>query len=403
MHFKKTITYSTVAVMVLLGCATENKYKAQECPECIIPVDNPGNGGGNDDNQTTIATITYVDSDSVISWSKQHADEQSQGLAFSSNTIASYTKWDNRLILIDPSTNSINSEKVFLDVTGGRYSSGEIPVVDSVSGASEQILTKVLLNSSATEVFSMIKQLDDNSMDVGIGIYRDSIVNGVPDVRFARRATTDNSYYHYPKVTDIALSHDNTKLVTCGHDRKIAIFDPSNLNTPEVIDTGKKMRSVDFSANSDYIFAGSGGLSSLIRIYNTASKSMIAEISTAQTTREVKEIPESNKMIAIFDPKSGIGGDILRVYDISDIGSPTQEKILIVNGNAKSIAISPDKKTFAIAATGNQVNLFAIDGGDNPVVINLGEPVSDAVFISETKLAVLLGTKIKIFDITVTR
>ncbi|NKQ40589.1 MAG: hypothetical protein HF962_03365 [Sulfurovum sp.] len=403
MHFKKTITYSTVAVMVLLGCATENKYKAQECPECIIPVDNPGNGGGNDDNQTIIATIDYVDSGSIISWSKQHADEQSQGLAFSSNTIAAYTKWDNRLILIDPSTNSINSEKVFLDVTGGRYSSGEIPVVDSVSGASEQILTKVLLNSSATEVFSMIKKFDDNSRDVGIGIYRDSIANGVPDVRFARRATTDDSYYHYPKVTDIALSHDNTKLVTCGYDRKIAIFDPSSLNTPEVIDTGKKMRSVDFSANSDYIFAGSGGLSSLIRIYNTASKSMIAEIATAQTTREVKEIPEGNKMIAIFDPKNGVGGDILRVYDISDIGSPTQEKILIVNGNAKSIAISPDKKTFAIVATGNQVNLFAIDGGDNPVVINLGEPVSDAVFISETKLAVLLGTKIKIFDITVTR
>ena len=405
MHFKRKIVCSVVTAMVLTSCVTNDKYKAAECIDCGLNQNSaptPTTGTPNPNPTPTVeVSIDFKKSSEKVTWGKKDKDEEVQGMVLSSQNVLVYSKWNNRLIVVDPQTQTISNDRLFLDVTGDRFSSEEIPLVDSTTGASEQILTKVLVNDSGTKVFSMLQKYADNSKTKGIGIYSDSIANGIPSAKFSRRNTSDTTYFEYPNITDMALSHDNTKVIVCGNDRKIHIFDVDTLNSPSTISTGKKMRSLSFSANDKYIFAGSGGLSGLIRIYDAESRLSVSEVKTQETPLSVVELVEAKKMIAIFNSKNGSGGNKVRIYDISDITNPTLDKLLVINGNAKSIAISPNGKLFAIAATGKQVNLFSTGGKDTPKLITLGENVSGVGFTSDTKLIVSNGTAIEYFDITV--
>ncbi len=401
MHFKRKIACSVVAAMVLASCATKDEYEAESCVGCTLTGDSPTPTPENPLNPTLLVTLNTTKTSEKITWVKKDGDEETLGLAHSAQNTIVYSKWDNRLQVMDSNTQTISADKLYLDVAGSRYSSGETPRVDASTGASEQILSKVLIDYSGTTTFSLLSKYDDNSKDIGIGIYSDNIVNRIPDARFAKRDTSDANYYNYSKITDMALSQDGTKVAICGDDRKIKIFDAANLNSPSEISTGKKMRSVNFSADDKYIFAGSGGLSGLIRIYNAESKESVSEVKTKETPLAVVELAESKRMVAIFNTKDGAGGNKVRVYNISDIDNPKLEKLLIINGNAKSITVSPDGKLFAIAATGNQVNLFSIEGVDTPKVITLSETVSGVAFTSNTKLIISNGTSIEYFNITV--
>ena len=395
MPFKKKIALSLVTIALLASCATEDKYAANAIP--IVNIENNNSDDIKDDNVSrTEIKISFRHQDRNLSWQKNDLDEQTQGLAFSASTAVIYSKWDNRLQIVDPSTKTVSSDKRYLDVEGNRYSSGETPRVDDISGASEQILEKVFLNESASSVYSLLVKYGDESKDIGIGIYADDIGNGIPDARFARRGNSSANYYNYPKIKDMALSHNGTQLVAVGDDRKIRIFDANSLNAPSEIDTGKKMRSVNFSMDDKHVFTGMGGLSSYIQIYNLASKEKVAELKTKETPKAIVEIPEQNKIIVIFNDSNKI-----RIYDISDISNLVQSKLLIINGKAKSIAISPDKKTFAIVATGKQVNLFSIDGSENPKVIHLAEECYGASFVDEKKLITVGKTSMEFFDIKI--
>ena len=404
MHFKRKIVCSAVVAMVLASCATTNdEYQAESCIDCALgnssPTPTPGATPTPGVTPLIIESVSKASEE--ITWIKKDLNEEvTQGMALSPENAIVYSKWDNRLQVINPNTQTISDDKLYLDVTGSRYSSGETPLVDSESGASEQVLAKMLINHSGTDVFSMLVKNEDGAKDKGVGIYSDNIANGIPETRFARRATTDIKYYNYPKIRDIALSHDGMTLLACG-ERVIKIFDATNLNSPTEINTGKKMRSVNFSEDDKYIFAGSGGLSGLIRIYDAESRESISEINIEETPLAIVELAEAKKIVAIFNSKDGAGGNKVRVYDISDISNPKLDKLLVINGNAKSIVISPNGKLFAIAATGKQVNLFSISGVDTPKVITLGENVSGLGFISDTKLIVSNGTCIEYFDITV--
>jgi len=400
MNFNKKIMCSLVSVLLLSACESEDKYKAKECINCM-PSENAGENEGEkkaDDpiiNDNNNINISISKDDQNITWEKKDTDEEVLGMVLSSQNTLVYSKWNNRLTIINPNTKTISSDDLYLDVTGGRYSSGETVLVDATTGASEQTLAKVLVNDDGTTVFSLLEKYDDDSKDIGIGIYSDDISNGVPDARFATRVTTSANYFSYPTARDIALSHDGQTIVAGGDDRKINIFDANNLNSPREINAGRKVRSLNFSADDNHIFSGSSGLKKHIKIFNVASGVEEASIETSGIPKEVVEIPNSNKIIAIF-----LGSNKVRVYDITDITTPTLNKTLIINGSAKSISISPDKKTFAITATGKQVNLFTINGSNTPKVISLDENANGATFLSENKLMIATGTSIVYYTIS---
>lgn len=398
MHFKRKIVCSMIVASMLASCATEDKHKASPCVDgCPLNPVITATPGGTPEPSETLVSLDYSKRSETVTWQKKHSDEQVEGLVLASQNALIYSKWDNRLIIVDMDTKSIIKDELFLDITGGRYVSGETTVTDAQTGASEQVLLKMLSEQSGTKVFSMLGKDDHAKVEIGIGIYSDTIVSDVPDGRFGRRNTSDVDYYHYPKIEDMALSHSGTTLAACGDDRKILIFDANVLNAPQVIDTGKKMRSVSFSANDEYIFAGSGGLSGLIRIYNTTSKEILSEIKVKETPRAIVELENTNKIIVIFN-----GSSIVRIYDIADVANPKLDKTLVINGNAISISTSPDNKLFAIAGTGNNVNLFSIEGGDAPKVIKVAAPVSTATFTADKELVIVDDLSMDFYDITVT-
>ena len=392
MHIKKKFVLSFVTIVLLASCATEDKYKAdnRETPFISNPIEN--------NSSTEKVTISFTHDDNNISWTyKNDKTESTQGLAISTGNSVLYSKWDNRLQIVDTNTRTIIADENYLDVIGSRYSSGENPRVDSTSGASEQILEKLFLNESGSSVYSLLMKYDDSkSKEIGIGIYADDIANGIPSTRFARRASTDTKYYAYPKIKDMALSFNGTKVVAVGDDRKIKIFDSNNLNTPTEINTGKKLRSINFATNDEHLFVGSGGLSNYILTYNLASQDKIAELETTQTPKSMLELPEQNKLVVIFNDSNKV-----RVYDISDLTKLKPIKLLIINGKAKSIAISPDNKTFAIAATGKNVNLFSIEDLKEPTVIKLTENCFGTSFLSDKKLITVGESSIEFFDINI--
>jgi hypothetical protein len=397
MHFKKKIVLSLVTIALLTSCATEDTYKADNLP--AVNTDTGGETPNPVENNSSVTKvdISFTHEDGNVSWTyKNDETESTQGLATSTGNSIIYSKWDNRLQILDTSTKTITADKNYLDVTGSRYSSGENPRVDSTSGASEQILEKAFLNESGSSLYALLMKYADTSKTIGIGIYADDIGNGIPKTRFARRDSTANNYYAYPKIKDMALSHNGTKIVAVGDDRNIKIFDANNLNSPSEINTGKKLRSVNFSKNDEHIFVGSGGLSSYIFIYNVASKDKIAELETTETPKSILELPEQNKIIVIFNDSNKV-----RIYDISDITKLKPIKLLITNGKAKSIAISPDNKTFAITATGKNVNLFSIEDLKDPKVIKLTENCFGASFLSDKKLITAGESSIEFFDITI--
>ncbi len=429
MNINKKILCSVVTILLLSACESEDKYKKEKCVNCMPDSSSVSSSSGSSNSSSSTSssssgsssssssssgststssssgssssgssnvTINFSKNNDKITWTKKDDEEQAMGLALSSQNALVYSKWDNRLIIINPSTQSISSDELYLDVTGERYSSGETVLVDADTGASEQILAKVLVNNAGTTAFSLLEKYDeDDSKDIGIGIYSDDISNGVPSARFAKRAATVANYFNYPEIKDIALSHDGQTVIAGGNDRKIKVFNANDLNNPSEIDTGRKIRSLSFSLDDKYIFSGSSGLSKHIKIFDATSKRELASIVTSDIPKAVVEIPDADKIIAIF-----AGSNKVKIYDISDINAPTLDKTLIINGSAKSISISPDKKTFAITATGKQVNLLSIDGGNTPKVITLDENANGAEFLSETKLMVTTGTEILYFDIT---
>lgn len=397
MYFKKKIILSLVTITMLTSCSTEDKYRADECINCTDIsnlVKDINSSSDTPDKKATEVKISFTHDKNNVTWQKRDIEEQTQGVALSTQNSVVYGKWDNRIIIIDPSTKTISDDKLYLDVEGKRYSSGEIPLADDVSGASEQILEKVLISESGTDMFSLLVKYNDESRDIGVGIYSDEIANGIPLARFARRDTLDANYYSYPTVKDMALSYDGTMLIAGGDDKKIKIFEPNNLNTPIEINVGKKIRSLNFSKNDEYIFVGITGLSKFIRIYNIATKEKITEIKTEKIPLSILELLAENKIVAIFQDSNKV-----MIYDVSDINNPIKSKLLIINGKAKSISISPDNKTFAISATGKQVNLFSIEGKENPKVITLQEECYGASFVSQSKLVVVGKTSMEFFDI----
>lgn len=391
MHFnKKVLGFSLITVMMLASCETEDKYRAKECTECM-----PGGISDIQDNtydtnnsQPGQINITFDKDAQNLLWQKGHKDESVMGMSKSEQKTLIYTKWHNRLRIIDPTTKKLTEDKLFL------YVEGERDTIDAVSGASEQILKKVLPTPDSGTIIAMVEKHSDEASDKGIGIYSADISQGIPDLKFARESSDSPDYFNYPDIKDIAISHNGETIIAGGNDRKIKIFTTTELNNPTEIDTGKKIRSLGFSADDKYIFCGTGGLTKYLQIYDFASGTKVAEIETNDTPLSVVEILSKNRIIATFQ-----GSNKVKVYDSSDMNNPTLIKTLIINGRAKSISLSPDDKFIAIAATGKQINFFSLDGGDNPKIVTLNESVNGIAFLNETRFMVAGETGIDFFNI----
>ncbi|MCH9812632.1 MAG: hypothetical protein K0U47_01675 [Epsilonproteobacteria bacterium] len=391
MHFNIKIASSVIAVLLLASCSSEERYKAESCVDCLPNANQVDNNDEDVNSQTTKKIkISVTQEDNNVSWTKAHIDQASMGLVHQGQKAVVYTKWHNQLIVIDPETKSVTDQKLFLDISGGR------DVVDSVSGASEQVLEKVTLSSDSSMLYAMVTKYADDNSDIGVGVYSTEIENGIPDLRFASQSTVSETFYHEATIRDIALSSDGNTLLSGGDDRKIKIF-ANGLNNPDEIDVGKKIRSLSFSEQDSYIFCGLGGLTNLVRIYDASTKTLLSEMTVDETPLQIVEVSGENKMVVLFADSNKV-----RVYDITDIRNPVQSRMVILNGKAKSVILSDDSKLFAVSATGKKVNLCAVEGGQTPeYVITTSETVSGASFSNNEKLIVSGESAMLFYDLNI--
>jgi WD40 repeat protein len=388
---KKILGFSFITIMILASCSTEDKYKAKECIDCMPSASyNEDVVDDNNKSQATQLNIRFVKDDQNITWQKKHKDEVTLGISHSGEKAIVHTKWHNRLMIIDPTTKTLNHEKLFLHIEGDR------DTIDEVSGASEQPLKKALLAHDSSSVFAMVEKYDYTASDTGVGIYSADVTGLIPEIKFASKSSDSLDYFNYPDIKDIAITHDGQKLIAGGDDKKIKIFDTTNLNNPIEINIGKKIRSLNLSFDDKYIFCGTSGLKKYIHIYDFDSRTKVSEIETSDIPLSVVQVLNENKIIVIFQ-----GSNKVKVYDTTNINSPTLLKTLIINGKAKSIAISPDQKLFAITATGKQINFYSLDSLDSHKVFTLNETANGVIFLNESRFLVLGETGIEFFDMAI--
>ncbi|NQY22013.1 MAG: hypothetical protein HRT40_12040, partial [Campylobacteraceae bacterium] len=187
------------------------------------------------------------------SWDKLYEDEKSIGASSSSSKIISYSKWHNKLTILDVS-NTEEKAKIlendkYLDVIGGK------DYVDAITGASEQELNKVEISSDGNKIYSLVGKYERDSEDIGVGIYSSSLDPKLTNVQFASKSISSSDYFNYPRIKDIKLSKDNTILLAGGDDKKIFKFAVNDLSN-ELLSVSVKYRvkKLEISYDNKYIF-----------------------------------------------------------------------------------------------------------------------------------------------------
>lgn len=332
----------------------------------------------------------------VTSWTKSHADEVVMGSDTSENKIITYSKFHNRLTILDT---TINTEKAvltvsadFLNVVGGEHA------VDSVSGATEQTLSKVELSNDGNTIYSLVKAYSDNSLEKGVGIYKSDITTGLNPELFARKNIGDVNFYNNFTVSDISLSLDNSILLASEEDG-ILLFNANDLSTAtSTIITSKDVKSIAISNDNKYIFAGlyKRNASSL-GIYSVSSGELLGEYSLSTYPNRITVGKNNDIFVGNTSKKS--------IYHL-DISTPSLISLkneFTFDYNIKTINLSSDDKYLITATNNNIVQVRDLNDITRYTNINTLNTVNNAFELTDKKIAVTHGLNLayyKLVDVT---
>jgi hypothetical protein len=328
----------------------------------------------------------------VTSWTKSHADEVVMGSDTSENKIITYSKFHNRLTILDT---TINTEKAvltvsadFLNVVGGEHA------VDSVSGATEQTLSKVELSNDGNTIYSLVKAYSDNSLEKGVGIYKSDITTGLNPELFARKNIGDMSFYNNFTVSDISLSLDNSILLASEEDG-ILLFNANDLSTAtSTIITSKDVKSIAISNDNKYIFAGlyKRNASSL-GIYSVSSGELLGEYSLSTYPSRITVGKNNDIFVGNTSKKS--------IYHL-DISTPSLISLkneFTFDYNIKTINLSSDDKYLITATNNNIVQVRDLSDITRYTNINTSNTVNNAFELTDKKIAVTHGLNLAYYKL----
>lgn len=298
-----------------------------------------------------------LEKQSSIKWDKNDKDEVFMGFDSNDNKAISYSRWHNALRVVDKNTNTLKENSKFLYISGDRHNT------DANTGASEQILSKAVIDKN-NNVFALVKELGENTADKA-GVYKVNINANIPDVKYASIPKGD-SFYPLTHSNDIATNDeqvilsDNKGLYVFNSNlsnpiKRLEIGDvkhiymsknlvfasikkraqntlmilDSSLNTIQTIDINKLTSSTNsfiypnkMAANDDYLFFSlydrTDTLSKQIYIYDIAKKE-IKEQKTLQNSIVSLEISDDGKFLLL-----STYGKKLEIYETKSFAKATQ-------------------------------------------------------------------------------
>jgi len=339
-------------------------------------------------------SLSLASINKTSSWEKLYEDEVVLGSDFADDVkkVVIFSKWHNKLTVLDSSDihsapNVVGNEK-FLFVDEPRDG------IDANTGASEQDLAQIKVSNDGGTIYSMLTKAEDESKDIGVGVYISDISSVIPNTIFA---TEKNSayFYKYEDITDISLSSDNSIFAVSGNDKKIMLFNAGDLSSStHEIKTNKKVKSIAISENNSVIYAGLSKLrNNSFAIFDIASKSQVGEFPFVEYPTAI--LQKSENAIFVASNKS----NKIFYLDISDKSNIKQIEVLTASAKVKKISFSRNGQYLIAALTTKQVNVFDLSNKSKIAMVRLDDIVVDAFDIGETNIAVVYGTNISYFNL----
>ena len=358
-----------------------------------------------DNGQGAVTKVLKLENANVkLDIVRSYKEETSIGATFdsTSNKIIAYSKWHNKLSILDTSDPTViptnSSEDFYLNVPGGEHAT---ITVDGVSGVSEQKLDKVVVSDNGSTIYSMVKKAKSSSKDKGVGIYSSDISSVVPSTEFARE-TDSKYYYNYPEITDIFLSKDSSKLIASGDDSRILIFNADDLANPVVIDTAKRPKSIAISDDNVYVFAGVSknfaNPPKELSIYNANTKNLVGSWHSTDSDFDypVNILTKGADELFVSVDK----GTKIYHLNIADKNNIVEIKTYQASEKIKKLSLTEDKKHLIVALQEKQVEVFSLER-DQVKNISFSDNITAAFNFSKDdneekyKLAIITAYPIK--------
>lgn len=327
-----------------------------------------------------------------ISIDTQDGNQRAVGVKANSSKTIIHSKWNNRLTILNSSDESKQAVNNYLNGRNGDPFPGVSSGADSVSGASEKILSKMILTDDS--IYSLVKKDKSKNNNDGLGIYRSSF-NGstVPTLVYGSLSTGVN-YYKHSLFTDFSLNHDKTKLIASSSENKIFIFDSKNFSSPIEVNTNGLVRAIAYSSNNNNYFAG---YNNSINVYDS-NNNIISSFSLKKQIKQILAVSASKILVSFASSKE------IKLIDFSNLND-LKVRTYTTDENVNQMNLSPDKKSFALSLENSKtINSFLLE--DNSVVAKAtvstnkaDDYVSDFVFTTNSKLIAVTDFKAFSFEL----
>ncbi len=336
------------------------------------------------------------------SWDKSHSDEQIIGASASSSKIISYSKWHNKLTILDISKKDekakILQNDKYLDVLGARDQ------VDAITGASEQELKKVEISSSGNKIYSLVTKYDSDSKNIGIGIYSSSLNPKLTNVQFASKSISSNDYFNYPRIKDMKLSKDNTILIAGGDDKKILKFAANDLSNELLnVSVQYRVKKLEISDDNKYVFVSFSSRNNNVFAIYDANLNLVSEIKIEDYYKHDSGVESHISSIAIKN-KNELYLSIEGSNKILNINISDKNSIIVINeintsANITSIKMSKDSKYLIASLYSKQVNIIDINEDNKIANLTLSTNILNAFDLEDNKFAIAYGRNINYFKL----
>ncbi|MCJ8326504.1 MAG: hypothetical protein MJK08_05315 [Campylobacterales bacterium] len=310
----------------------------------------------------------------ILDIDSQDGNQRAISIEVDSNRTIVRSKWNNRLTLLDSNDNSKLMVKNYLDGNRG----------DGSSGASEKIITKLLLNFDQSSLYSIINDNQKSQSTHGLGLYKSNISkNSFDSLKY--NSFENKNYFFHASFSDMVLNNANNKILLSSKENKIFIFDSSDFSMPlSIININSPSSSVAYSLDDKYFFTGNN---TSVNIYSSTTNQIIKTHNFSKRIKKLLTINEKELLIIFNDSKE------IKILDISNLNT-TVVRSKLFEQDIDNISISPDKKNLSISfVKSKNIKSLLISKLSVSSSITLAKNINDFKFINNTKLIAISDFK----------
>lgn len=313
----------------------------------------------------------------------QDGNQRATGVKASSNRTIVRSKWNNRLTIIDSSTQNKIVTKNYLDGANG----------DTQSGASEKILSKMIITDNNSNVYSLTKKDKPSNSNDGLGIYNSSFsTNSIPTLKYASLNVGNINYYSHNSFTDFTLSHDKSKIIASSDLNKVFVFNSSDFSTPLLeLNVANSVKAVAYSSDDNHFFAS---FNNSVNVYNANTNSFVSSFLLNKEIKQIVTVNSTEILIAFSNSNE------INLLDISDLNNISVKRVFLADSNVNKFDLSSDKESIAVSLDSSKtVNGFLLNNNSVVAKTTLLNNVNDFVFTTNSKLIALTDFKAYYLDL----